>query len=187
MKNTFLLKHLAEAQAEMRELLARHDSLAAEQAQIERTIAKLLQDIAQLHEICGEVPKDSAAAKLSTNIKDWGLSDAIRVLMKAADRPLSAVDVRDRLKSIGFKVKQYQNDMATVNLTLERLHKQGELDASRTKVNGKRVYIWSPIGPNVREVILVNPPYAKPKSQRYRVKADAELVKKMMSRKRKTK
>lgn len=92
-------------------MFERHSQLEAEQTQLEHEIARLTQDIAQLHEMCGEIPKDTESAKLGANIKEWGLTDAIRVVMKAADRPLSAIDVRDRLKSIGFNTAQYQNDM----------------------------------------------------------------------------
>ncbi len=129
-------------------MMARHAATEAAQAQLEHEIAKLTLDVAQVHEMVGEIPKDNNAAKLTGDIREWGLTDAVRVVMKAADRPLSAIDVRDRLKSMGFNVKQYQNDMATVNLTLERMSKQGEIDGTVKPSGGKRLYIWSPIGPN---------------------------------------
>jgi len=148
MDNTFLIKHLQQAQAELAKKMARHAENEAAQVQLEHEIAEMTQNIAQLHEVAGEIPKDHSAAKLTNSVKEWGLTDAIRVVMKAADRPLSAIDVRDRLKSMGFNVKQYQNDMATVNLTLERMARQGEIDGTAKKIAGKRLYIWSPIGPN---------------------------------------
>ncbi len=111
MDNRFLIKHLEQTQEHLRAMFERHSQLEAEQTQLEHEIARLTQDIAQLHEMCGEIPKDTESAKLGANIKEWGLTDAIRVVMKAADRPLSAIDVRDRLKSIGFNTAQYQNDM----------------------------------------------------------------------------
>jgi hypothetical protein len=148
MDNTFLIKHLEVAQAELAQKMARHAENEAEQAQLEHEIARLTLDIAQVHEMVGEIPKDNNAAKLTDDIREWGLTDAVRVVMKAADRPLSAIDVRDRLKTMGFNVKQYQNDMATVNLTLERMARQGEIDGTAKRIGGKRLYIWSPIGPN---------------------------------------
>lgn len=130
--------------------MARHAQNEAGQAQLEHEIAKLTQDIAQVHEMVGEIPKDHSAAKLTADIREWGLTDAVRVVMKAADRALSAIDVRDRLKAMGFNVKQYKNDMATVNLTLERMARQGEIDGTRRKIEGKRLYIWSPFGPGAK-------------------------------------
>jgi hypothetical protein len=185
MDNAFLIKHLEQAQEHLRAMLDRHSQLETEQRDLEREIAKLTQDIAQLHEMCGEIPKDTESAKLSANIKEWGLTDAIRIVMKAADRALSAVDIRDRLKSIGFNTGQYQNDMATVSLTLQRMVKQGEIDPTVKKVNGKTLYIWSPIGPNVNEIEIafVNPPYAKGKERRHRVSPDPELIRQMMKKK----
>jgi uncharacterized protein (UPF0335 family) len=187
MDNTFLFKHLEQAQAELRRMVARHAELESEQAELERDIARLTQDIAQLHEICGEIPKDTGVAKLTTSVKNWGLTEAIRVVMKAADRPLSAIDVRDRLKSMGFDVKQYQNDMATINLTLERLSKQGEIDGTVKKVGGKRLYIWSPIGPNPEwgeSVILAKPNQSKA-GGRSQIKLNPEIVKNILAKKRK--
>ena len=148
MDKTFLIKHLEVAHAELAKKMARHAKTEAAQVQLEHEIAEALLEIAKVHEMVGEIPKDNNAAKLTSNIKEWGLTDAVRVVMRAADRPLSAIDVRDRLKAIGFNVKQYQNDMATVNLTLERMARQGEIDTSRNKIGGKRLYIWSPIGPS---------------------------------------
>lgn len=148
MDKTFLIKHLEVAQAELAKKMARHAENEAGQVQLEHEIAELLLDIAQVHEMVGEIPKDNNAARLTDDIRKWGLTDAVRVVMKAADRPLSAIDVRDRLKAMGFNVKQYQNDMATVNLTLERMTRQGEIDGTVKKAGGKRLYIWSPIGPN---------------------------------------
>ncbi len=148
MDKTFLIKHLEVAQTELAKKMARHAENEAAQVQLEHEIAKDTLDIAQIHEMVGEIPKDNNAAKLTDDIREWGLTDAIRVVMKAADRSLSAIDVRDRLRAMGFDVKQYQNDMATVNLTLERMARQGEIDASRNEIGGKRRYIWSPIGPN---------------------------------------
>lgn len=148
MDKTFLIKHLEVAQAELAKKMARHAKTEAGQVELEHEIAELLLDIAQVHEMVGEIPKDNNAAKLTSDIREWGLTDAVRVVMKAADRPLSAIDVRDRLKSMGFNVKKFQNDMATVNLTLERMARQGEIDGTAKKIEGKRLYIWSPIGPN---------------------------------------
>jgi hypothetical protein len=183
MDNTFLIRHLEQAQKHLRMMLDKHSQLQTEQAHLERDIARVTQDIAQLHEMCGEIPKDTESAKLSANIKEWGLTDAIRIVMKAADRALSAVNIRDRLKSIGFNTGQYQNDMATVNLTLQRMVKQGEIDATVKKIEGKTLYIWSPIGPNVKEIVIVDPPYASSKDRRHRVSPDPELVRQMMRKK----
>jgi hypothetical protein len=62
--------------------------------------------------------------------------------------------------------------------------KQGEIDATRKPVAGKTLYIWSPICPNVKEIILVNPPYAKSKRQPlYGVSQDPETIRRLMARK----
>ncbi len=75
--------------------------------------------------------------------------------------------------------------MATVNLTLERLTKQGEIDGTVKKIGGKRLYIWSPIGPHISEIIITNPPYAKSDEKRYRVRpASSGEIKQLMAKKR---
>jgi len=80
--------------------------------------------------------------KLMSAIKETGLSDAIRTVLKASDHHLTAPEIRDRLEQIGYDVSEdrYQNFLATLYLTLQRLEKQGEVHAA--KFEGKNVYAW---------------------------------------------
>jgi len=73
-----------------------------------------------------------------------------------------------------------------VNLTLERLVKQGEVDAALKKVPRKTLYIWSLIGSNPQwggdDLIITQPD--EPKQRRYRVSPDTELIRQLLSKKR---
>jgi len=78
--------------------------------------------------------------KLISAIKETGLTDAIRTVLKAAERHLTAPEIRKRLEQIGYDVSDYQNFLATLYLTLQRLEKQGEVHSA--KFEGKNVYAW---------------------------------------------
>ena len=55
-----------------------------------------------------------------------GLTDAIRIVMRGGV-PMTPVEVRNRLKAIGFDVSKYVNDLAAVHTILKRLNDSGEL------------------------------------------------------------
>lgn len=76
--------------------------------------------------------------KLISAIKETGLTDAIRTVLRAADHHLTAPEIKKRLEQIGYEVSGYQNFLATLYLTLQRLEKQGEVHSA--KFEGKNVY-----------------------------------------------
>lgn len=78
--------------------------------------------------------------KLMAAIKETGLTGAIRTILKGANHHLTAPEIRDRLEQIGYEVSEYQNFLATLYLTLQRLEKQGEVH--RATFEGKKVYGW---------------------------------------------
>lgn len=78
--------------------------------------------------------------KLISAIKETGLTEAIRTVLKAAERHLTAPEIRNRLEEIGYNTSEYQNFLATLYLTLQRLEKQDEVHSA--KFEGKNVYAW---------------------------------------------
>src|SRR5260370_23337266 len=95
-----------------------HESNAEKQlAFCKSKVARLTQKIIQL-----AIASDDQ--KLIGAVKETGLTDAVRTVLRAADQPLTAPEIRKRLEEIGFDVQLYQNFLATLYLTLERLKKQ---------------------------------------------------------------
>ena len=86
----------------------------AERAVLDARIAQLQQTINTLSRLCGLQPT-----------VPWGLTDACRTLLRNAGRPLSAVEIRARLTSIGFDLNRYSNPLAAIHTVLKRLDESG--------------------------------------------------------------
>jgi len=106
----------------------------------ERQLAFCQAKVARLSQKIIQLAIASDDHKLISAVKETGLTDAIRSVLKAADKPLSAPGIRTRLEQIGYEVSAYQNFLATLYLTLQRLEKQKEV--YEIKHEGKKVYIW---------------------------------------------
>jgi len=78
-------------------------------------IAQLRQTIATLTKLCGFTPT-----------VPLGLTDACRLVLRNAGKPMSAVDVRERLTTIGFDHEKYANGLAAIHTVLKRLEESGE-------------------------------------------------------------
>jgi len=137
MADTFLDADLSDllrkGYAELEEAL-HYEEVAHRQLDFsQKTVARLTSKILQL-----SIASDDE--KLMSAIRETGLTDAIRTVLKASDRHLTAPEIRDRLEQIGYDVSEYQNFLATLYLTLQRLEKQGEVHPA--KFEGKNVYAW---------------------------------------------
>ena len=95
--------------------LREYETLAAERVALDDRLARLSQTIASLMRLC----------KLTPSIP-LGLTDACRLVLKAAGHPLSAVEVRDQLATMGFDGSRYANELAAIHTVLKRLNAAGE-------------------------------------------------------------
>jgi hypothetical protein len=93
-----------------------YEKLFAEQAALESRLAQLKHSIAALTKLCGYEPTVAL-----------GLTDACRLVLRNATQPLTALDVRDRLASIGVDLEKHSNPLASIHTVLKRLHDAGEL------------------------------------------------------------
>lgn len=92
-----------------------YETLTKQRAELDQRIAHLAQSIGHLTRLCGLVPT-----------VPWGLTDACRMVLKAAGHPLSAVEVRAQLEALGFDLSRYTNDLAAIHTILKRLTESGE-------------------------------------------------------------
>jgi len=92
-----------------------YEELGRQRRDIDDRLAQLSQTIGTLNRLLGYEPT-----------VPLGLTDAIRIVMRSGV-PMTPVEVRDRLRAIGFDVSKYANDLAAVHTILKRLNGSGEL------------------------------------------------------------
>ena len=107
-----------------------YESLGDQRREIDRRLAEVAQTISTLSRLCGLVPT-----------VPWGLTDACRVVLRGTGQPMTPIDVRERLGSIGFDLSKYSSNLAAIHTVLKRLHEAGEL---RTVAHGGvgHAYVW---------------------------------------------
>jgi len=93
-----------------------YERVFAEHAALESRIAQLRHSIAALTKLCGYEPT-----------VPLGLTDACRLVLRNAAAPLTALEVRDRLQSIGVDLSKYSSPLASIHTVLKRMHDAGEL------------------------------------------------------------
>ena len=108
-----------------------YESLGDQRQQIDRRLAELAQTMSTLSRLCGIVPTVSV-----------GLTDACRLVLRAAGLPMTPTEVRERLKAFGFDTSRYTNDLAAVHTTLKRLNDAGELRVIARPGTGEKAYVW---------------------------------------------
>jgi hypothetical protein len=109
-----------------------YEALGAQRREIDDRLAQLAQTIGTLNRLCGFV----------SNVP-WGLTDACRVILKNAGKPMTPTEVRDRLESIGFDLTKYTNSLAAVHTVLKRLHQAQEV-LFVEYLSGKFACEWRP-------------------------------------------
>jgi len=120
-------KYRRALQASIRE----YENLSRQRAEIDARIAQLVQAIGSLSRLCHLIPT-----------VQLGLTDACRMVLKAAGHPLTAAEVRAQLEAIGFDISRYANPLASIHIVLRRLCRSG--DARFTpRPHAKPAYAWS--------------------------------------------
>jgi hypothetical protein len=107
-----------------------YEALGQQRREIDTRLAQLAQTIGTLNRLCGFVP----------NVY-WGLTDACRLVLKGAGRPMTPVEVRDRLGAIGFDLSKYASSLAAIHTVLKRLAEADEVRFAELG-SGKFVYEW---------------------------------------------
>ncbi|OFW07086.1 MAG: hypothetical protein A3H96_13785 [Acidobacteria bacterium RIFCSPLOWO2_02_FULL_67_36] len=110
-----------------------YEKVSAEHAALETRLAQLKQSIATLTKLCGYEPT-----------VQLGLTDACRMVLRNSGRPLTALEVRDRLIAVGLDMDRYSNGLASIHTVLKRLHESGEI-AERDRgedVQAKAAYAY---------------------------------------------
>jgi hypothetical protein len=108
-----------------------YEALGVQRNEIDRRLAELAQTIGTLSRLLGLTPTVPI-----------GLTDAIRLVVRGAGVPMTPIEIRDRLRAIGFDVEKYANDLAAVHTILKRLNESGELRYV-ARGAGPHQYVWN--------------------------------------------
>ena len=117
MSNTPVTKN---NKADLKEALDELLSLVSEREKLETQIAKQKKRVAALYEL---VETDEGSGALAGLVE--GISDACRVVFRAAEKPLLPAEIRDRVQALGLPPQA--NLLASVHTTIKRMEDAGEL------------------------------------------------------------
>jgi len=113
-----------------------YETLGEKRREIDQRLAELAQTIGTLSRLLGLTPTVPI-----------GLTDAVRLTVRGAGVPMTPIEVRDRLRGMGFDVSKYVNDLAAVHTILKRLNESGELRFI-ARGPGTHQYVWNrPVTP----------------------------------------
>ena len=121
------LDALAEARRELAACLEQRTSL-------EKRIADLRETVTSLARLSGDTQ--------STDVPNWGITEACREALRSAGADLTGIEVRERLEKAGFSFARYSQPSASMHTVLKRLVKVGE--ALRRSKYGRPSYQWNP-------------------------------------------
>lgn len=117
------------------------DELLGQQEQIARRIAQLRQTVGSLSPLVVGSENAKAVGDATPYLDKSGLTDVVRDVLRASDKPLRPLQVKEGLERIGFDLTVYKNAMAAVHTVLKRLVENGE--AKSTTAGGQTLYQWS--------------------------------------------
>jgi hypothetical protein len=103
--------------------------MASERAQLETKIAKQKKRVAALYEL---VQADDDGPALSGLVE--GISDACRVVLRAAEKPMTPAEVRDGVQGLGLPAQA--NLLASVHTTLKRMKEAREVEEVTKPLDG---------------------------------------------------
>src|SRR6266849_2068556 len=113
------------------------EKLVEEREEIDRKISKLKQAIVGLAPLADEA-SDGIRWFLD---QEFGITDGIREVLSSAEKPLTPLEVRDRLVPLKPDLNEQANLMASIHTILKRLvPKEAE---SSTNRDGDVVYLWT--------------------------------------------
>jgi hypothetical protein len=131
------------AKSELAILQGERNMLAERVVEIDRHIVEVMEGIKGLARLCDQqATKDLLYGKQLPLAGEKGLNKAVRFALQTSHEPLTPIQVRERLRSLGFDIAKYKSDfLATVHTVLKRLHARREVDTV-SFVDGKTAYKW---------------------------------------------
>lgn len=117
------------------------DALTAEDAAIDETMQLLAAKRERIK---------AALAPLRTLLEplepefDGGLAEACRQVLKKSSKPMSPLEVRDGLKTLGYDLNKHKNEMASIHSVLKRMAESKESkDVKKHDLKDGTRYSWA--------------------------------------------
>jgi hypothetical protein len=126
--------------------VSEYEGLGEQRRDIDARLAQLAQTIGTLSRLLGLTPT-----------VPMSITDAVRLALRSG-MPMTPLDVRERLLSIGVDLSTYSNDLAVIHTVLKRLNEAGELRLI-PKPDRKNAYLWAKppraisLGPEIAEFV----------------------------------
>jgi hypothetical protein len=110
------------------------ESLEIQQEDTTRRLARLKQSLMGLSPLAEEQDAwltEAAAdlAGINKGLTEISITDSARQILQATNKPLSPVEIKDRLVSMGKDMGGHKNVMASVHSLLKRLVASGEIES----------------------------------------------------------
>jgi hypothetical protein len=112
--------------------------------ELDRRIAQLEQTVLALAALCNRPEEEDLAPQ--------GFTDVCRQILQATNQDLTPTQMRDALVKRGFDLTKYDNPLAVIHTTLQRLAKQGEATIVR-RTGEDKGYRWTANDPNALEAL----------------------------------
>lgn len=112
--------------------------MTEERERLETKIAKQKKRVAALHDLMQIEESSTAILGLVE-----GISDACRVVLRAAEKPLQPTEIRDRIQALGFPPQS--NLLASVHTTVRRMKESGEVGENMLPLDSGGTgafYVW---------------------------------------------
>src|SRR5262249_41247518 len=106
-----------------------YERLIAQHTELEARIAQLRHSIAALTKLCGYEPTVPI-----------GLTDACRLVLRNAETPLTALEIRDRLKTIGVDLHKDSKPPASIHTSPKAMHEGGEVREGDREASSRTAY-----------------------------------------------
>jgi hypothetical protein len=131
------------AKAELGQLQMERNTLTERIVELDRHIVEVIQGIKGLARLCDQqATKDLLFGKPLPLAGEKGLNNAVQFALQTSREALTPVQVRERLRSLGFDIAKYKSDfLATVHTVLKRLHAHRKVDTVPL-ADGKTAYKW---------------------------------------------
>jgi hypothetical protein len=129
--------------------LREYEQLSEDRRALDKRLADVAQTIGSLSRLLGLTPT-----------VPLGLTDGCRLVLRSGV-PMTPLDVRERLRIVGFDLSKYSSDLAAIHTVLKRLNEAGEIRLIGSAAN-KAQYIWNhppvaiALGPEVAQYIREN-------------------------------
>jgi transposase len=110
--------------------ITEYEALGEQRRALDKRLAEVAQTIGTLSRLLGITPT-----------VPLGLTDGCRLVLRSGV-PMTPVDVRDRLATIGMDLSKYSSDLAAIHTVLKRLNEAGEIRLL-ARGPGKSAYLWN--------------------------------------------